>query len=155
MKDEVLSGVFENYVQSQSQVKDVSAQVDTVIKAFLDSEFGSNLENVDGFGAQPSNWEVSTIRMIEPDEYGSTSEIVIEIMAEGRARLEAAYWADDAKQDSAVKILHFHSQETPSQIAGRVASAMATFSNNEISNQFDSFAKSAVAELNEAPGANR
>ena len=155
MNDEVLSGIFENYILNQFRIQEISSHVDEVVKALLGSEFGSNLENSDGFTDAPANRQISTIRMCEPDRFGSKSEMIIEIFAEGRAQISAMYTEDDEIKDSEQRILHFHSQETPLQIAGRVASSMADFHNNEVAELFCNYAEKMAAEVKEAPGASR
>ncbi|KCZ89733.1 hypothetical protein [Hyphomonas jannaschiana] len=155
MGNEVLSGVFESYAQNQFRTQEVASHVDEVVKSFLGSEFGSNLENSDGFTDTPANRQVSTIRMKEPDKFGTMSEMVLEIFAEGRAQISAMYLEDDEIKDTEQRILHFHSHETPLQIAGRIASSMADFQNNEVAELFSRYAEKMIAEIKDAPGVIR
>jgi len=148
MSQELLSGVFRSYVENRTKVGQISSSVDSVIKSALNSEFGRGLENSDGFTDTPTDRQISTIRMNAPDGYGESSEVVIEIFAEGRAVVSATRFraADQEVQHQEIRTIHYGSQEPSEAVAARVLAAIVDTNENAVCDAFSDYAQAALSD---------
>ncbi len=135
MASDDLSYIFDGYIKSVRQSHDISVRLGLFIVALLSSEFGSDLENQDGFSGDETERRITTVRTKNADAFDVVSEIVIEIFAEGRVRVSANWRSvsDENAHGDEVRVLHFNSLECSDVIAGRVLSCLADFQENDVS----------------------
>lgn len=157
MNEDILSKVFENYIGNKAKVGEVASHVDAVVKAAMDSPFGEQIENMDGFSATPSDRQISTIRTRTADESGQSSDVIIEVFAEGRAVVTASRYdgVDMELQHREERTLYFSPEDHASGIAGRVLSAIVDINENDVAEAFQKFTRSATQEIGSHPGAER
>jgi len=147
MIDDKLSGVFKSYIGNRDFVSEITTHLDAVIGAFLLSPYGNRFQNVDRFYNHPVDHDVSTLSMKKPDKHNSTSELTINILAEGRIIVSAAWFAGSDLEEKMreERELHFTAQENAESIASRIISALSDMNENHVAEAFRNFANEMVS----------
>lgn len=153
METDILSDVFRSYMGNRNRTVQITSHLDAVIQAALRDDAGANLENIDGFTDTPADRQISTIRTKEPDAHGEGGDVVIEVFSEGRGLITASRrgHADDELLHREERTIYFDSQEHPSQIAGRLLSALVDIQENPVCDAFQTFVKKEAPGISASP----
>ncbi|MCD1624333.1 hypothetical protein K7H93_15695 [Citromicrobium bathyomarinum] len=136
-------------------MNDIANHLDSFFAEALNSEQGRGLENDDGFLLEAKGHQCSTLRTRVPDAHGISSEIVIDLFAEGRASVTAT-WYEGKTMDVGnreARDLYFSGSETASNVAGRVLSAMLDCRENEVAEEMRRFVEAKGRETGLEPAA--
>ena len=157
MKSVILKSIFKNYAESKVKILRIASHIDVIIEATLDSEYGENLDNTDGFSDNLANRQIATIRTLSPDEHKENSGIVIEIFAEGRVSVTAfrRQDGDEELRHSEERTLYFSPQEEATSVAARTLSVIVDINENDVAEAFNKFVHNATKEINRYPNPSK
>lgn len=145
--EDSLKETFRELTDSSNKARAIAHRVTAATKAVIASNFGSNLDNEDGFQTDVIGQLSSTIKTKNADSYGVSSELVIDIFPEGRARLIASWYENgsDEPGNRMEKILYFSGSDTPGNVAGRILAGIVCINDNQVAESFDRFVRAELS----------
>lgn len=134
MSDELLREVFANYHSNQTKVGEISAYLKSAIDGFLLSQSGQAYQ-AEPISTHPENRQSFLIESKQPDSYGTTSRMAVDVMAEGTVRIIAS-WADQSSPEPQAveeRSVYYAASENSANVAAKALAAMSDMADNDIS----------------------